>query len=71
MPVMDGFDAAKAMRERGVKTPIYALTAAVSTEDRERCLAAGMNDLLPKPLRLERLKEVLALVSSGSSSRAA
>ncbi len=71
MPVMDGFDAAKAMRERGVQTPIYALTAAVSTEDRERCLAVGMNDLLPKPLRLERLKEVLALVSSGSSSRAA
>ena len=71
MPVMDGFDAAKAMRERGLKTPIYALTAAVSTEDRERCLAVGMNDLLPKPLRLERLKEVLALVSAESSSRAA
>ncbi|MBM4783547.1 MAG: response regulator, partial [Archangiaceae bacterium] len=70
MPVMDGFDAAKALRERGVKTPIYALTAAVSTEDRERCLAAGMNDLLAKPLRLERLKEVLASVAP-SSSRAA
>lgn len=70
MPVMDGFDAAKALRERGVKTPIYALTAAVSTEDRERCLSAGMNDLLAKPLRLERLKEVLASVAT-TSSRAA
>ncbi|MDP1922575.1 MAG: ATP-binding protein [Myxococcales bacterium] len=71
MPVMDGFAAAKALRARGVTTPIYALTAAVSTEDRERCLAAGMNELLAKPLHLERLREVLASVKPGGVDRSA
>jgi CheY-like chemotaxis protein len=71
MPVMDGFAAAKALRARGVTTPIYALTAAVSTEDRERCLAAGMNELLAKPLHLERLREVLATVKPGAADRTA
>ena len=71
MPVMDGFDAAKALRARGVTTPIYALTAAVSTEDRERCLEAGMNELLAKPLHLDRLREVLASVKPGGVDRTA
>ncbi|MBL8922640.1 MAG: response regulator [Myxococcaceae bacterium] len=68
MPVMDGFSATEALRARGVSEPIFALTAAVSTEDRARCLAAGMNDILAKPLRLERLRETLAAVSPAQES---
>ncbi len=62
MPVMDGFEATRRLRDSGFGVPIYALTAAVSTDDRDRCLAAGMTGVLSKPLRLHRLVEVLASV---------
>ena len=52
MPVMDGLTATRAIRaQQGTsKTPILAMTANAFDEDRERCLAAGMNDHLGKPL---------------------
>jgi CheY-like chemotaxis protein/anti-sigma regulatory factor (Ser/Thr protein kinase) len=59
MPVMDGYEATRQLRARGFGAPIYALTAAVATEDREQCLAAGMSGVLSKPLRLDRLTDVL------------
>ena len=59
MPVMDGYEATRLLRARGDETPIYALTAAVTSEDRTRCRGAGMDDVLTKPLRPERLVEVL------------
>jgi signal transduction histidine kinase/ActR/RegA family two-component response regulator len=59
MPELDGFGATEALRGMGVMTPVYALTAAVSDADRDRCLASGMDDLIPKPLRLERLQALL------------
>jgi CheY-like chemotaxis protein len=54
MPVMDGFQAAKLIRERERRSglppiPIAALTANAFASDREKCLAAGMNDYLSKP----------------------
>jgi PAS domain S-box-containing protein len=68
MPVMDGLQAARRIRaieaDAGDKaTPILALTANAYAEDREACLAAGMDALLVKPLDRERLREALETVA--------
>jgi PAS domain S-box-containing protein len=62
MPQMDGFEATIAIRNLAgpcAAIPIVALTASVTNEDRDRCLAAGMTDFLPKPVRLRHLEECL------------
>ena len=60
MPVMSGFEATEAIRELpGGDVPIIAMTANAMTGDRERCLAAGMNDYLPKPVQKSDLERVL------------
>ena len=63
MPRMDGFTATEEIRSReregGRRIPIVALTASAMEEDRDRCLAAGMDDFLPKPLRVEALRDAL------------
>jgi CheY-like chemotaxis protein len=60
MPVMDGFEATRRMRERtGNAQPIIALTAASLPEEQSRCLAAGMNAVLLKPVRREDLRAML------------
>lgn len=63
MPVMDGYQAAQEIRQRelgGLPMPIIALTASGLPEDRERALAAGMDDFVIKPLTLDLLKRVLS-----------
>ena len=62
MPVMDGCTAARQIisRHGAAAPPIIALSASVLEEDRQRCLASGMTDFLPKPLRIDELSEVLA-----------
>jgi len=62
MPEMDGYKAAAWIRQREGpqrRIPIIALTANVGQGDRERCLAAGMDDYLGKPARLQALDSTL------------
>ena len=66
MPEMDGFQATRAIRETesdgsdSQRIPIVALTANAIKGDRERCLDAGMDDYLSKPVRIEEVSAVLA-----------
>jgi CheY-like chemotaxis protein/anti-sigma regulatory factor (Ser/Thr protein kinase) len=59
MPVMGGMEATRALRARGVATPVVALTANAFEDDRRACLAAGMDDFLIKPLSPEALRAAL------------
>lgn len=59
MPDLDGLAATKILRERGAVMPIVALTANSFEDDRQACLAVGMNDFLSKPLSPIALRAVL------------
>ncbi|MFZ5630495.1 MAG: PAS domain S-box protein [Spirochaetota bacterium] len=62
MPIFDGISATRDIRALASAdrcVPIIALTAGISAEERERCLKAGMNDFLPKPVDTQHLAEIL------------
>jgi CheY-like chemotaxis protein len=78
MPELDGVEATKAWRtvestrNNGKRVPIIALTASVLPGDREACLAAGMDDFIPKPVSYEDLVTKLrAWLPAHSAERAA
>lgn len=67
MPVMDGFDATRAIRQMervGKRIPIIALTANVVKEEKLKCLDAGMDDFVSKPVSQQTLKKMLHQYSS-------
>ena len=59
MPVMDGFEATRVLRENNCTIPIVALTANAQESDRLECLEIGMNDFLSKPFKKEALQKVI------------
>jgi len=61
MPRLSGMETTRALRARGVETPVVALTANAFEDDRRACLAAGMDDFLVKPLSPEALRRALLL----------
>ena len=77
MPQLDGFSATRMIRQLeadGKHVPIVALTANVMSGEREKCLAAGMDDYLAKPVRAEALLRkvkqwMVAAQDGGSDSR--
>ncbi len=60
MPVMNGYEAVKALREKHISTPIIAVTAYAMNDDAQKCLAAGFDDYISKPLHFEQLCKVVA-----------
>jgi len=70
MPVMDGFEATQSLRRMelhvGRRIPVVAMTASTRPEDRQRCIDAGMDDYLAKPIQIEQLRHTVDRWSSPS-----
>jgi CheY-like chemotaxis protein len=61
MPVLDGYEATQQIRAEGyTELPIIAMTASALESDRQKCLAAGMNDHIAKPIDIRQLFATLA-----------
>lgn len=74
MPVMDGIEATRRIRERfagGIEPVIVAMTANVMNDIQRRCLDAGMNDYISKPVKMAGIKQVLARHMANRSSYSA
>jgi two-component system sensor histidine kinase/response regulator len=75
MPGMDGFEATRLIRHEqellGTRIPIIAMTAHAMTGDRERCLNAGMDDYVSKPINRQSLKQALSKHIDGTNEVAA
>jgi signal transduction histidine kinase len=59
MPTIDGYEATQTLRAKGISCPIIAVTAHAMDGDREKCLAAGCNEYVAKPINREKLYEIV------------
>ena len=75
MPVLDGFEAVRSIREQerstGRHQPVFAMTAHAMSGDRQRCLDAGMDDYISKPISANSLSEALSRVAAAMPTVAA
>ena len=61
MPVMDGFEATRLIREElRLTLPVLAMSAGVMQSEQEHCIAAGMNDFIPKPVDVEQMLDIIS-----------
>jgi len=67
MPVMDGYEATRRIRQDGNSIPIIAMTAHAMPEERDRCFAAGMNGHIAKPLDIDKFVAVISECLSPSA----
>ena len=73
MPEMSGFEATVAIRKyeksKGIRTPIFALTAGVTKGEMEKCREAGMDDFLTKPINQQALRALLKIHVGNDTSQ--
>ena len=67
MPVMDGYEATRRLREAGYRRPVIALTANAMTDDRQKCIACGCDEYATKPINRQELVGMVARHSSGNA----
>src|ERR671938_686744 len=74
MPEMDGFEALRLIRQQqnrtGVHVPVIAMTAHAMSGDRERCLSAGMDDYIAKPISRDEVFRVIERTAERNLKRA-
>lgn len=68
MPVMDGYEALRLIRELSTGTPVLALTAYAFETDRRRMFEAGFDDCLAKPLRADELRAKITALLAGKEN---
>ena len=71
MPLLGGLETVELLRKKGINTPIYAFTAISSQDDTAKCLQAGCNGVLYKPLEIAKLNDILNITRIALMSQAA
>ena len=67
MPEFNGLEVARAIRNKGIKTPIIAVTSNIWKEDEIKSIKSGMNDFLPKPFNAQKLAQKITYWSKAGS----